>query len=396
VQQADDFAALVRSDEELASALAEKNSSDAFIAEVTARASGLPLPAESVAALRQSDPIGVARWVAPSWAGSALPPRHWLPVAVASDREKIVVDWAWLGPEPLRSSFYESEIRRALALPFNRVFRYRTSFGDLVAQIDKTDHLDPDGFIFHMSRCGSTLAAQMVAATPYSIVISEAAPIDTVLQLCRSSDPDLAAQVLRAIITAFGRKRAGSERRYVVKLDAWHTLALPLFRRAFPDVPWVFLYRDPVEVMVSQMRQRGMQLMTQYLPAAFYGIDASAVASEEDYCARVLATVCRAAIEYRGLGGGRFVNYRELPDAVFTAILPHFGICCSEAEIAQMRNTARRDAKSPGSPFTGDADAKQTAATEAVRQAAEDHLGGVYATLEKLSKAGGLRAAQAG
>ena len=54
-------------------------------------------------------------------------------------------------------------------------------------------------------------------------------------------------------------------RDYFVKFDSWNTLDLALIRRAFPDVPWIFLYRDPVEVIVSHMRQRGSQM----IPGAF-------------------------------------------------------------------------------------------------------------------------------
>ena len=77
------------------------------------------------------------------------------------------------------------------------------------------------------------------------------------------------------MVAAFGRRRGGRERHYFIKLDSWHTLALPLFRRAFPSVPWVFLYRDPVEVLVSQMRQRGAQTVAEIIPPSFYGIDGS-------------------------------------------------------------------------------------------------------------------------
>ena len=142
----------------------------------------------------------------------------------------------------------------------------------------------------------------------------------------------VAVRALRAIVTTFGRCRAGDERRYVVKLDSWHALALPLFRRAFPEVPWVFLYRDPVEVLVSQMRQRGTQMLPQVLPPRFYGIDDDGAALDEDYCARVLAAICNAAADNAKLGGGLMIDYRELPAAVMSRIMPHFGIAAGAAE----------------------------------------------------------------
>ena len=75
------------------------------------------------------------------------------------------------------------------------------------------------------------------------------APIDSAVQLA-ATGRDASAALLRAMIAAFTGRLGGENRHCVVKLDSWHVLALPLFRRAFPQVPWVFLYRDPIDVMV--------------------------------------------------------------------------------------------------------------------------------------------------
>jgi hypothetical protein len=264
------------------------------------------------------------------------------------------------------------------------MFRYRTGLDDLIRRSAELDGLGPDGFIFHMSRCGSTLAAQMLAALSDSVVISEAAPLDAVVQLCRGLPDTDAVAALRAIVAALGRKRGGHERRLFVKLDPWHALALPLFRRAFPHVPWVFLYREPVEVLVSQMRRRGVQMVRQYFPPRFFGVADATLTADEDYCARVLAAICQAAIDHHGLGGGLLLDYCELPAAVFTSLLPHFGVSCDETERETMRGVARRDAKSPITQFTADAAAKRREATEKVRGAADRRLASIYRRLEEL------------
>jgi hypothetical protein len=381
-------------DADFAARLAAIEDDASFVEQATryAQAHNITLSAAGLLNATHPDPLGLARWSDSGLAGSALPPRAWLPIAVAPWRGAVHVDWAWFGAGPLRAPFYENAIRRALSLPFNRAFRYRTGLDDLIAQAEMAESVAPSGFIFHMSRCGSTLVAQMLAALPGSVVISEAAPIDAVVQLGRGLSDDDAARAVRAMIAVFGRTRGGQpsdhSRRYVVKLDCWHTLALPLFRRAFPDVPWVFLYRDPVEVLVSQMRQRGMQMVPQFLPPSFYGITDENIL-DEDYCARVLAAVCRAVIEHQGragddLGRGLILNYRQLPDAVWTAILPHFGISCSDEERDNMRRAARQDAKAPTMPFAADADTKQREATATVRRAADRHLGEIYNRLENL------------
>jgi hypothetical protein len=388
------FAALVMADEALAARLAAVEDTDAFVEHAmrSAQSHDIVLPEASLRNAVQPDLLGLGRWSDAPFAGSSLPPRHWLPIGVtAAASGATYVDWGWLGPKPLEAPFYEGAVRRAWARPFNRVFRYRTGLQDLIAQAETADSLEPSGFIFHMSRCGSTLAAQMLAALSDCIVISEAAPIDAVVQLGRALAPEDAVRALRAMIAAFGRKRAGHERRYVIKLDCWHTLALPLFRHAFPDVPWVFLYRDPVEVLVSQMRQRGIQMVPQYMSPSFFGLDPAGYLMDEDYCGRVLGVICRAVIDHREIGrqdldGGLILNYRKLPDAVCSAILPHFGMACGEEERQRMGQIAQRDAKSPTLSFAADTDSKQREATDKIRRAADRHLGEIYNRLEALSE----------
>lgn len=132
------------------------------------------------------------------------------------------------------------------------------------------------------------------------------------------SEQQISLGQFRTLVMAYGRRRAGSERHTFVKLDSWHTLALPLFRRAFPSVPWLFLYREPIEVLVSQMRQRGTQMVAEIMPPSLYGIDNAGGMRAEEYCARVLNRICTAVIDNYGAGGGLLVNYRELPGAIWT------------------------------------------------------------------------------
>lgn len=352
----------------------------------TAAERGLTLDAATLQAVSRPDLLGLSRWSAPLVCGAAWPPPTWLPIQVAADDGGLHVDWAYFGAGPLREPFFEDSIRRALRTPFARLSRYRMTLADFFAQAEPG--LAPDGLIFHMSRCGSTLVSQMLGAMTRTIAVSEAAPIDSILQLARNAPQPSAnqqADALHSIVAAYGRKRAGDERRYFLKLDSWHALSLPLFRRAFPETPWVFLYRDPVEVMVSHARQRGAQMVPDIVPPSLYGLDAGDTTDPHDYVARVLATICRAAAGHLGEGGGLAVSYRDLPEAVFTKILPHFGIAPDDDERTIMRRVTQRDAKAQHADFAADSAAKQREASTHLRTLAGRHLGAVYRELEKLS-----------
>jgi hypothetical protein len=115
-----------------------------------------------------------------------------------------------------------------------------------------------------------------------------------------------------------------------------------------------------------------------------FGIDMADAFPSPDYCSRVMAALCAAAVQGFGAGGGILVNYSELPDAVSSRILGHFGIEPGADDLAAMTIAARRDAKHRYQDFRRDADTKQRAASPDVREAVGKHLSGVYAELEAL------------
>jgi hypothetical protein len=226
-----------------------------------------------------------------------------------------------------------------------------------------------------------TLAAQMLAAVPAYAVVSEAAPIDEAVRL-ETAPPQDCAGLLAAMVAAVGRQRGAAEQQLFVKLDSWHVLAGALFQRAFPDTPWVFLYRDPLEVLVSQMRRRGMHTVRGVLAEAIFGIDPSV--PDDAYCAIVLGRICEAAVSFHARGGGRLVNYADLPAALETHILPHFGEAPSAAERALMVHAAGRDTKTPWQAFVPDPDAKRREASPRLQHLARRHLAAPYLALEAL------------
>jgi hypothetical protein len=205
-----------------------------------------------------------------------------------------------------------------------------------------------------------------------------------VVRLDASDDERVA--LLRAMVAAVGQVRNPGETRYFLKLDSWHACALPLFRRAFPRTPWAFLYREPAEVMVSHARRTGMQMVSQLVTPGFYGLDGGGQTWGEDYFAQVLAAICEAVVAEYPSGGGVLVNYDTLPHALWTRLLPHFGIMPTPEEVGAMAAAAAFDAKAPGVRFTSDTATKRAAATPAIAAAVRRRLAGIYAQLEGLRR----------
>ena len=300
----------------------------------------------------------------------------WAPIRV-HERDEPVVEWCWLDGLGFDEPFFVQTVQRALQTPYSLLFRRETPI-DALEMLEPG--LQPSGFILHGSRCGSTLVAQMLAAAPQHLVLSEPLPVDQVL---RAHAPEAdRIRWLGGIVSALGRPRRAGQRAYVLKLDAWNTCGLGLLRHAFPDVPWVFLFREPVQVLASHFRQRGAHMVPGALDPALFGLDWDAIARipPEEYCARVLASMYRAALEHRD-DRALYVDYGELPEAVFERILDAFGLDCGRAELASMRELAELDAKNPQLPFSPDNEEKEREASPALRDAADRWVRPVYEEL---------------
>jgi hypothetical protein len=383
------FCALVRAEPSLQEILRAPDDTERFIDLVltTARNCGFALSAEDVRTAMRGRLPGVQTNLDDGDSETPLPPQGWLPAGTFWRDNQLYVQWSFVGEQRLTEPFFEGNVQRCLFKPFNRLIRYSTPISRLAERVRSHPGLRPQGLIFHISRCGSTLVSQMLAALTSNVVISEASPIDVVVR-AKSRLPDLTddehASWLAWMISALGQPRCG-ETGYFIKLDCWHTLELPLFQRTFPDVPWIFLYRDPVEVLVSQLRMPGMQMIPGMLGANLFDIDpVNDTRKPEDYCARVLRQICEAALKYHRTGRSLLVNYRELPQSLWTTILPHFGVESSDRDRDAMLKAARLDAKTPSFEFMPDAETKQREATASVRAVADEHLGKIYRQLEAL------------
>ncbi len=320
---------------------------------------------------------------------SSTPPAGWVPTAVSYPAGKPVVDWIYAGVRRFSEPFFDDSVKAVRRVPFSRFMRLQSPLARI--RNEDVDTLTPSGFIFHVSRCGSTLVSRMLGAVPGTMTISEAPPLDQVLQAplqVGTLTEQEHVEWLRGIVTALGRRRAGSETHLFIKMDAWHNHRMDLLRTAFPGAPWVFLYRDPVEVMVSQLSQPGLLSLPGAVDPRFFELADADITrySREAWLARVLEGIYASGLRAHEDPKCLFVDYCELPEAVCGRIATHFGIEVTPDERTAMRSAAVVHAKNPGIPFERDVDAKQAHATDAIRQLCEGKLNTLYAEMRRRSK----------
>ncbi len=302
----------------------------------------------------------------------------WIPAEIEAGASGPVVVWRHLGPLRFTHPFFRETLQAAGDAP-----TCRTPLARLEELAAATPGLPPAGFIFHLSRCGSTLVTQMLAALHRHSVLSEPSPVNHLLwPETPLGHEELTADRLRWLLALLGRRWFPEEEALFVKFDAWHTLDLPLIRRAFPDVPWVFVYRDPVEILVSHVWSAGRHTIPGTLDPERLGVGPPRWTEEglRTHAAQVLARIAGAALEHLD-GHGRLLHYHELPGAL-PGILRHFKTRADAREIATMLAVAARHSKEPGRSFTPDSALRQAQASPELRRIAETITGEVYQALE--------------
>ena len=282
----------------------------------------------------------------------------WLPIRVWQEAGQWQVDWCWFGDTPLHQPFFREAVEDALRLPFNQAFRRKTALSALADWQVCSPGLAPSAFIFHASRCGSTLISQMLAQLDSHIVVSEPPPLDALL---RSDLPAVERRAaIKGVLSAYGQRRLGSEQRLVIKLDAWNITELPVLHECFPETPWLFVYRDPLEIAVSHLRRPGMHMVPGMIGTS--GLDDELpFDSREDYIARRVGRLLASGLAQCRAFGGLAVNYSELPQGMAGGLAEFFGL--DELQREQVFAAVGQHAKQPSDVFVGDSDDKRREAT---------------------------------
>src|ERR1044071_5671263 len=272
----------------------------------------------------------------------------WCPVDAVIAEDQPAIEWMDLHGIDFREPFFNETLARIDSEKRGRVL---TTF-DALLQFEKIcDGLSPSGFILHSSRCGSTLVANACRAVKDSIVIAEAPVIDKLITrfftdgLSGSAKELLYKLLLRATVTALGQRLKGDESHYFVKLACTSTLQIYRLRCIWPDVPFVFLYRDPVETIVSNLLSIPEWMRAEVNPAAaaaIVGVDEEHVTSlgAEEYCARSLGRFF-AAVDANIDSRMKLLNYERLSFDSLVAILNFFGINPTVDEVDAVRKVSR-------------------------------------------------------
>ena len=194
---------------------------------------------------------------------------NWIPYKLEIVDQEVSVLWLDLEDRFIAEPFFDETILE------NRICAKNKGRGRLVSQSDirslcewvsQVETCPVTAFIFHVSRCGSTLLSQCLVADKKYVVIPEAPLLDEILQLEEALLPEEISRerFFKAVLTFLGQRRLGQEQLFI-KLDSWHIHQYNLLRDWFSNTPFYFLSREPNAIIQSHEKRKGIHMIPGYL-----------------------------------------------------------------------------------------------------------------------------------
>ena len=284
--------------------------------------------------------------------------RGWLPFQLQPGPEAADCRWLYVGDTRFTDPFFEETTSRCMSLPENSFGPPRITRLDQLPQIARElAALEPSAFVFHVSRCGSTLVSQLLGLDEACVTLSEVPLFDHLLRA--RFQPELAGAVdvatqLPAAIRLHGQRRSQTERSLVVKLDSWHAGFHAELRALYPRTPFILLYRHPAAVVRSHRKQPGMHAVRGLIEDEVFRFhpDEFSAAPPAAHLPRVLAFYYETFLDIaRSDSRSLLVPYQpDMLPAVET-IARFAGIEISAAHRERMRARAAFHAKRPDEQF---------------------------------------------
>lgn len=226
------------------------------------------------------------------------------------------------------------------------------SFKELEDIVDTSKYLEPKGFIFHTSRCGSTLLSNALSSLEKNIVIKESVFIHDILTLDYKNNisSDEVKKKLVDAIKVLGRKRFDFEENLYIKFNCWEIANIEIIRELYPNTPMVILYREPKEILTSHKKIPGMQMVPQLLDGKLFDKIPKDVLFD-DYPSIVLENIFENCLLQKDKEKMMFINYVDIKNIFFSKIAPFFDLNLEDDEIELIKSGFKIYSKNPTEKF---------------------------------------------
>ena len=281
---------------------------------------------------------------------------NWLPWKLSGT----LCEWIYTADKKFTEPFFSDTIAVCKNFVENRSsYKVIAGLETMTEWSSEANAINPSAFIFHVSRCGSTLLSQMLSLDESNITLSEVPFFDELLRLPYKNlvEIDTVNFYLTAAIKLYGRKTSRDESRLFIKTDSWHLHFYEQLRNLFPRVPFILLFRNPIEVISSHQKQRGMQSVPGIIEPEVFGFlkDQIKETNLDAYMINVLEGYFKKMIEISKADNNTLLcNYGEGMNNVLKKINTFLNLNITLANESLMEERARFHSKHPQQLFSED------------------------------------------
>jgi hypothetical protein len=288
-----------------------------------------------------------------------LPLNNWIPYKLVNHDGKMQCHWLNTFEKQFTEPFFDETILKIKGL--NSAHSAVSSVSDLCMFEEWAGGLnsvEPTAFIFHISRCGSTLVSQLLATSDQHIVLPEVPFFDDLLRLPYQHAGFTSKDASRLLMTAvkyYGQKRTGREQHLVIKADSWHMFFYEQLLHLYPTTPFILMYRDPNEVFSSLKRMAGLQSVPGLIEPEVLGFAAEEEVPQapDNYIAKLLEKYLQQYLKIIAADNHfLLLNYSEGAIPMIKKIADFAHITLSRQDLADMDERSRYHSKKPGETFS--------------------------------------------
>ncbi len=227
-------------------------------------------------------------------------------------------------------------------------------------------------FIFHMSRCGSTLVTQMLATSERFFVVSEPQILNAVLNpKFMPHEPIKKMRLLRAVVGAINACKPVNVEHTFLKFRSWNSLFMKNILETFSEIQWMFVHRNGIEVLESVLRDPPGWLRSRHTYVSFFAekigvsVEDLEQLSESEYAIRLLGIFCEIAASQMS-SRALYIDYDDIVKNLPMIIEEHWNLALTDAEKDAMFARTKMYSKDPSETkkFVPDSEAKRQVASD--------------------------------
>lgn len=285
--------------------------------------------------------------------------KDWIPYQLDFQTDELLCKWLFISDKNFSEPFFHETTALCKVYEENRqIFKSVSTLSGMREFAQVVPSLEPTAFIFHVSRCGSTLLTQLLSIDNQYIVLSEPPILDDIMRNIAFQKPEIPEEEIdksiKSIIKLLGKKRTGNETQFFIKLDSWHIFFYEKLRKLYPKTPFIFSFRRPDEVIRSQIQETGMHAAPGVIQPALFGFELMEILNltRPVYVAKVLEKYFEIYLKIKDIDQNTlFLDYKEGILISLNKIQQFLNLNIDEATQAKIEKRSKFHSKRPNFIF---------------------------------------------